>query len=766
MPFSSPVVLPATRPRLHPWRFTLLLSAAAVISAVFSQPVDAGGEAITPGAITTRATFEHIGLVWEVRGDVDLDSNMTIEYREQGASTWQAGAPAVRAYPSLTVNGEPLGLDQWGASAMWLQPGTTYDIRATITDPDGGGATQTVTSTTRTKPTPGATAHHVVPGTGGGSGTSGDPFRGLQAAANAARPGDVFSVAAGTYAPFELTTSGTPGSPIAFLADAGAIVDGGGTDRGVVTLGVFDEVLAHVIIDGFAIRDGAWGIDAQNTQDIVIENNTITDVDFGIYNRRANAWESNQTVCDNTIIGRTAWPGSGIPGERGIDLRGDGNVVCNNLVQHFGDCVSVQPSTSRDEGVPAHGNDVYGNDAAYCVDDGIEIDYNEANVRVWRNRVTNARMGVSVQPIYGGPAYIFRNEFFNLEGVPVKMHNDTTGFIVAHNSGAKVGNAYGDNGAMWRNATLRNNVFLGTRYAFEFTTVRDEGFRDLDYNAWGSTGATPWFKWENVRYDHIGDLPAGVEDHGIEIDIADLVDAGLPTDWDADVTPGSKDLRPTGTQLADMGEVLPNLNDPFVTDGAPDLGAFEGSQPLPTYGPGAGVSGSGPFVDVPATHLFAAEIAWLADEGVTAGCNPPFGDRFCPDDSVTRAQMASFLVRALDLPASGVDQFGDDDGSTHEANINALAASGITLGCDDALFCPNDAVSRAQMASFIVRALALTDGGGDDLFTDDDGSTHEVNIDRLATAGITLGCDTGRFCPDDPVVRSHMAAFLYRALAG
>jgi hypothetical protein len=738
-------------------RFTIsaVLVAAALLIGSGAQ---AAGEAVVPGQLTTRATFEHIGVVWQVDGDTDLDSILTIEFREQGTSSWLPGAPAVRAYPSLIVNGAPLDLDQWGASAMWLAPGTTYEIRATLTDPDGGSETRIVAASTRRRPTAGAITHYVVPGTGGGNGTISDPYRGLQAAADAAQPGNTFDVAPGTYAPFELTASGTDGAPIAFVGQAGAIVDGAGTDRGVVTLGVFDETLTHVIVQGLTIQNGAWGVDAQNTQDIVIANNTITDVGYGVVNRRANAWESNQTVCDNLIIGRTPWPGSGIPGERGIDLRGDGNVVCFNSVQNFGDCVSLQPSTG-----PSAGNDVYGNDAASCVDDGIEIDYNQANVRVWRNRVTNARMGVSVQPIYGGPAYIFRNEFFNLESVPVKMHNDTTGFLVVHNSGAKVGDAYGDNGAMWRNATLRNNVFLGTRYAFEFTTVRDEGFRDFDFNAWGSSGATPWFKWENVRYDHIGDLPAGVEDNGVEIGFADLANAALPTDWDVAVTPGSRDLRATGTQLADLGESLPNLNDPFVVDGMPDLGAFEGGQPVPGYGPGAAVTG--PFTDVAATHLFADEIAWLAAQGITAGCNPPFGDRFCPNDSVTRAQMASFLVRALDLPASSDNRFSDDNGSTHEDNINALAAAGVTLGCGDDLFCPNDAVTRAQMASFIVRALGLTAGAGADLFTDDDGTTHEDNIDRLATAGITLGCDAGLYCPNDPVIRAHMAAFLYRALA-
>ena len=68
------------------------------------------------------------------------------------------------------------------------------------------------------------------------------------------------------------------------------------------------------------------------------------------------------------------------------------------------------------------------------------------------------------------------------------MHNYTTGFFVAHNTGVKHGDGHGDNGAMWRNAIFRNNLFLGTRYAFEFTTVADEGFRDFDY---GTAGARP-----------------------------------------------------------------------------------------------------------------------------------------------------------------------------------------------------------------------------------------------------------------------------------
>jgi hypothetical protein len=552
----------------------------------------APSEAVVPGLVRVDASFEHIGVLWWLEGDSDLDSRMTLEFRPQGSPTWQPGAPAVRAYPTLIVNGAPLGLNYWAASALFLQPGQTYELRLSLSDPDGGGAVQTASASLRPplQPDPNGAQRYVAPGNGGGSGAPGDPFLGLQAAADAALPGDVFHVAAGIYAPFQLLASGAPGRPIVFQgAGAGVtVVDGAGTDRGVVTLGEYNQTLGYVILQGFTIRDGHWGIDAQHTHDIELRYNHIEDVDFGVYNRRGDALEHHQSVCDNVISGRTPWPGSGIPGERGIDLRGDGNRVCHNTVRNFGDCISLQPSTGA-----SYGNDVSGNDAAYCVDDGIEIDYNQANVRVWRNRVMNARMGVSVQPIRGGPAYIFRNEFFNLESSPVKMHNQTTGFYVAHNTGAMNGNGYSDNGAMWRNAVLRNNLFLGTRYAFEFTTVADEGFRDFDYGAWGTTRAIdpggPFFKWDNVRYDTLADLPDGVEDHGVPAAFSDLLSAALPASWDVAVPPGSRDLRlQPGAPEIDAGVGLPNLNDPFVSDGMPDQGAFELGQSLPRYGPRLG----------------------------------------------------------------------------------------------------------------------------------------------------------------------------------
>lgn len=170
---------------------------------------------------------------------------------------------------------------------------------------------------------------------------------------------------------------------------------------------------------------------------------------------------------------------------------------------------------------------------------------------------------------------------------------------------------------------------------------------------------------------------------------------------------------------------------------------------------------TGPFADAEES-MFRKDILWAWDQGITAGCAP---SRYCPLASVTREQMASFLVRAMDLPKEVPDRFTDDEDSIHETDINALAAAEITAGCTATRYCPGAVVSRAQMASFLVRALGLS-GSSVDQFDDDDGSIHERDINALALAGITSGCGGANFCPLAAVSRGEMAAFLRRAFGG
>jgi hypothetical protein len=144
---------------------------------------------------------------------------------------------------------------------------------------------------------------------------------------------------------------------------------------------------------------------------------------------------------------------------------------------------------------------------------------------------------------------------------------------------------------------------------------------------------------------------------------------------------------------------------------------------------------------------------------ITTGCAPA---RFCPTEQVTRGQMAAFLTRALLLPESALNSFTDDEGSPYEESINRIAAAGITTGCSPTAYCPNDPVLREQMAAFLVRAYGYLETS-DDRFVDDEGSALESEINRMAAAGITTGCAADRFCPANPVLRDQMASFLARA---
>ncbi len=145
------------------------------------------------------------------------------------------------------------------------------------------------------------------------------------------------------------------------------------------------------------------------------------------------------------------------------------------------------------------------------------------------------------------------------------------------------------------------------------------------------------------------------------------------------------------------------------------------------------------------------------------GCNEE-GTLYCPGDPVRRDQMASFIARGFELPATTEDFFPDDEGNTHEDNINRLAAAGITEGLEDGTYDPAGVVTRAQMGSFLARAMELDPIGGDRF--DDVSGVHEANINAIAAAGVTEGCNEAGnlYCPHDPVRRDQMASFIGRAL--
>ena len=165
-----------------------------------------------------------------------------------------------------------------------------------------------------------------------------------------------------------------------------------------------------------------------------------------------------------------------------------------------------------------------------------------------------------------------------------------------------------------------------------------------------------------------------------------------------------------------------------------------------------------PYSDIVGSKNYGT-ILWVAQRSLMGGCT---STRFCPSGSLTRGQLAKSLADALDLPPTGTDFYSDDENSRFEGAINRLTAAGLTGGCGGGKYCPGQTVRRGGLATALATALRLP-GTGSDFFDDDNASPHEANINRIAAAGITSGCGHRRYCPDASVTRELATVFLRRA---
>ena len=198
-------------------------------------------------------------------------------------------------------------------------------------------------------------------------------------------------------------------------------------------------------------------------------------------------------------------------------------------------------------------------------------------------------------------------------------------------------------------------------------------------------------------------------------------------------------------------------------------------EPLPTT-PVRGISNACPdgttstsFVDIAGNNhakSIGCVVYWTIASGRTA-------TTYEPGSPITRQQLATFIANLLEgsgltLPANPIDAFWDDEQSLHELRINQLAALGVVQGKTSTTYRPTAFVSRAEMATILVRAhdaVAAKDlPAGVNRFRDDDGSVHEPNINKVATAGIAAGNTSSTFAPLTRVTRAQMATFVSRTL--
>ncbi len=183
------------------------------------------------------------------------------------------------------------------------------------------------------------------------------------------------------------------------------------------------------------------------------------------------------------------------------------------------------------------------------------------------------------------------------------------------------------------------------------------------------------------------------------------------------------------------------------------------------------INNSSIFIDVPLSHWANGFVERMYRDGLTGGCTAlPLN--FCPANSVTRAQMAVFLVRAMHgtefVPPAAKGIFSDVPASSFGANfIEQLASDGVTSGCGNGKFCPGQIVTRSQMAVFLVRAMhgnAYVPPKASGIFSDvPAGSFGADHIEQLVRDGITSGCTATTYCPSTTVKRDSMAVMLVRA---
>ncbi len=174
------------------------------------------------------------------------------------------------------------------------------------------------------------------------------------------------------------------------------------------------------------------------------------------------------------------------------------------------------------------------------------------------------------------------------------------------------------------------------------------------------------------------------------------------------------------------------------------------------------------FPDVPTSNQFYGFIENLFHNGVTGGCA---GGNYCPTNSVTRAQMAVFLMKGklgaseIPPPATGT-VFNDVPVGGYADWIEQLAGFQITGGCGNGNYCPGNPVTRAQMAVFLLKAehgSSYTPPGCTSIFPDVVCPSEFANwIEQLSAEGITGGCGGGNYCPDSPNTRGQMAVFLVK----
>ena len=543
--------------------------------------------------IIDPATIENLGFRWYISGDSNRNASVTVEFRKHGQSQWTEALPMLRVHQEVVnqVYGPYRTGNLFASSVLFLEPATTYQVRFTMSDPDGGAPAESkiVSATTRAEPKAFKDGRTI----------KGSAEKGLMAALDKARPGDVIVLAPGIYkGPFDLKKSGTAEKPIVIRgpAEGEAILEGDGVDSKsrIVTL----NGAHHLHFERLTFRGAQMAIYAAKpggSEGLVIRRCKIHDVVYGINTGCPNS--KNWYIADNDIVGiNPTWyprdPKTYMqPGHTGVNVYGQGHVICYNRITRFSDSAAIYNFGPPVDDVTKHcvNIDFYNNDLSWAQDDTFEADYGCHNVRFYRNRCYNTHTGMSTQPFYGGPVYLIRNELYGITSLSYKLNNHPAGIEAYNNTSCCAGQGFRPP-AIWQNGHFRNNLFMGgSQYAVE--SGSPTAYSTMDYNAYRRNDPALLFKWKDhrgstARYNSIEEFykATGLEEHGMLADYDIFVNA-RPPEAGKTSDPGAYDLRlRRGAKVIDAGLALPQITDGFAGK-APDLGCYELGQEQPHYGP-------------------------------------------------------------------------------------------------------------------------------------------------------------------------------------
>lgn len=484
-------------------------------------PASAQNATVAGKFVVEHPTLLNLGFEWPITGDANRNATVAVKFRRVGDANWRDALPLVR------IGGEKVYRHQehldytvrdgFAGSILNLQPGTAYECRFSMTDPDGvtGESSHTVTVKTRTEPQPyaGGRTLHVYPPDFNGPRQE-PSFTGiLQAYYGAglgdwsvvwerrAQAGDTLLLHAGLYrverldyvdpmmTPFDglmsLTLKGTEEKPITLKSagDGEVVLDGDNNHR------LFDVMASRYhIFDGLTFRNTDIAIFAGQKEvlgavGLTVKNCRFENVGAAVWTEYAGS--ADFYIADNLILGRDdrfrliswggrarspnspSWPEPLYKSHRmvsyyGIKVYGPGHVIARNAIAYFHDAlgISTYGTPEKDPERQASSIDIYGNDLHLLNDDFIETDGGAHNVRVFNNRGVNAGMGgFSAQPVFGGPIYFYRNIAYNIpNGVAFKFAAKPAGLFVFNNTliceQARAFETYA-------NAHFRNNLFLG-----------------------------------------------------------------------------------------------------------------------------------------------------------------------------------------------------------------------------------------------------------------------------------------------------------------